>query len=230
MAGRYAVYFAPERDGGLARLGNRWLGRCPETGERFTCPELAGLSGGKVRSLTEVPRHYGFHATLMPPFPLRNGLEEDDLMAWAARFSAGRKAFGLGPLSVREIGHFVALVPDVPNGVSGLADDCVRTFHPLREPPEPAELERRRAKGLTPPQERNLARWGYPYVFGEFRFHLTLTDFIPDGGLRRELAEGLAELFAPVLDTAHPVRELCIFHQPYEKADFRLTHRIPFGG
>lgn len=230
MAGRYAIYYAPERDGGLARLGNRWLGRCPETGELLARPELPALRGLDVSSLTVDPHRYGFHATLVPPFTLRNGLREDDLAAWVGRFAASRKPFGLGPLSVREIGSFLALVPDVQNGVAGLAGDCVRTFHPLREPPEPDELERRRAKGLTTAQERNLARWGYPYVFGEYRFHLTLTGSVPDAGLRRRLAGGLAGFFAPELDAPHPVRELCLFHQPGEGADFRLTHRIPLGG
>ncbi|MBG0788864.1 MAG: DUF1045 domain-containing protein [Desulfovibrionaceae bacterium] len=230
MAERYAVYYSPEKDSGLARFGNRWLGRCPETGELFVQPGLPSLPGLDPGSLTGEPRRYGFHATLVPPFSLRAGLGPDALMEQAARFAAFRKPFDLGPLSVREIGSFVAMVPSSRNGVTDLAADCVRAFHPLRAEPSLAEMERRRAKGLTPAQERNLLRWGYPYVFDEFRFHLTLTDSIADSRLRRKLVKGLAGISATVRKAAHPVRELCIFHQEDEAAPFRLVRRIPFTG
>src|SRR5262249_30663264 len=37
------------------------------------------------------------------------------------------------------------------------------------------EREQRLSAGLSERQIENLDRWGYPYVFEDFRFHLTLT-------------------------------------------------------
>jgi len=226
---RYAVYYAPVRDSELCRFGNRWLGRCAETGERPARPDLPGLCLDDLHGLTSEPRHYGFHATLVPPFRLKAIHGAGDLLEHAARFARLRKSFDLAPLSVKEIGSFVAMVPAAQDRVAELAADCVRSFYPLREEPTLAEIERRRSRGLTPAQERLLVRWGYPYVFGEYRFHLTLTNSIMDRSLRRRLVKGLAELTAPLRRAAHPVRELCLFHQTDGTAPFSLVHRIPFG-
>jgi len=42
-----------------------------------------------------------------------------------------------------------------------------------------AELARRRTLRLTAEQDAMLARWGYPYVLEDFRFHMTLTGSLP---------------------------------------------------
>ena len=229
MGERYAVYHAPERDSELCRFGSCWLGRCAETGEHPAHPDLPGLGFDDLHGLTSEPRHYGFHATLVPPFRLKAVHGVGDLLEHAIRFVRLRQSFDLPPLSVKEIGSFVAMVPSGQNGVAELAADCVRSFFPFREEPTLAEMERRRGKGLTPAQERLLVRWGYPYVFGEYRFHLTLTNSIMDKSLRRRLVKGLTELTAPLRRAPQSVRELCIFHQTDEAAPFSLVHRIPFG-
>ncbi len=72
-AARYAVYWAPEPATELARFGARWLGRDAETGQRTTAL-AAGLPLSWERA-TEEARLYGFHATLKPPFRLREGCD-----------------------------------------------------------------------------------------------------------------------------------------------------------
>jgi hypothetical protein len=57
----------------------------------------------------------------------------------------------------------------------------VQGFDDFRAPATDAELARRAPASLTPRQRELLKTWGYPYVLDEFRFHLTLTDRIPDG-------------------------------------------------
>jgi putative phosphonate metabolism protein len=228
--GRFAVYHAPPEGTPLADLAARWLGRDAATGAPLARPALPGLEPARAEVLTESPRFYGFHGTLKAPFALAGGATAGDLIAAVDRFAAGRCAFDIPPLRVRALGAFVALMPSAPApALDDLAAACVRAFESLRAPPDAAELARRRAAGLTPAQQGNLERWGYPYVMDDFRFHMTLTGRIADDAERAAVAEGLAALFAPVLAGPESVAGLAVFHQPDRRSPFRLVHRAPFG-
>jgi hypothetical protein len=91
------------------------------------------------------------------------------------------------------------------------------------------ELMRRRKAGLTARQEEYLVRWGYPYVFADWRFHMTLTCRLDDEERRRVIAL-LAPIAAPALAAAPVVDSLCLFRQQGEGRPFRLMARVPFGG
>ena len=54
----------------------------------------------------------------------------------------------------------------------------VRDIDVFRGPSTSKEIEARREKGLSHKENQNLVTWGYPYVFSEFQFHMTLTDRI----------------------------------------------------
>ncbi|MFZ4410791.1 MAG: DUF1045 domain-containing protein, partial [Paracraurococcus sp.] len=168
---RVALYWAPELDDPLHALASAWLGRDAETGAALPQPALPGLD---IAALTADPRGYGLHATLKPPFRLAVSWAE--AMA-AAEALAGRLApFDLPPLAVHDLDGFLALRETAPcPALQALADACVEALDPCRAPPGEAELARRRRSGLSPRQEALLARWGYPYVFAEWRFHVTLT-------------------------------------------------------
>ncbi len=224
MSERYAIYFAPQRDSALARFGNAWLGRDVETGKAVEQP-LPSTS-----ALTEAPRHYGFHGTLKPPFALAAGSDLPQLQAAAAAFAAERRSFVIPRLKLKAIGKFLALTPTEPVTELGvLAADCVRIFDAFRAPPEAAELAKRLAAGLTARQSELLARWGYPYVLDEFRFHLTLTGPIADDAERGDVHAKIETLVAPLLAEPVPVAEICLFHQPDRDAPFRLIARHGFG-
>ena len=230
MSERYAIYFAPAAGSDLARFADRWLGRDAQTGEAVPQPELDDLDADRLRALTEAPRHYGFHGTLKPPFHLAQGCDVDDLRRAMAGFAARQAVFEIAALHLRAIGDFLALVPaDPAPALSSLADACVTEFDAYRVAPDAAELAKRHAAGLTPRQAELLARWGYPYVLDEFRFHLTLTGPIADPTARTRVAGLLQPLVAPLLMQRTPVRELCLFHQPDRATPFRLIRRIPFG-
>lgn len=230
MSERYAIYFAPAVESDLARFADRWLGRDAETGKALPQPTLDGLGVDRVWALTEAPRHYGFHGTLKPPFHLAQGCDVDDLSRAMAGFAARQAPFEIAALHLREIGDFLALVPaDPPPALSSLADACVTEFDAYRAPPDATELAKRHAAGLTPRQAELLARWGYPYVLDEFRFHLTLTGPIADPAERTRVAGLLQPLVAPLLMQRVPVRELSLFHQPDRATPFRLIQRVPFG-
>jgi putative phosphonate metabolism protein len=230
MSGRHAVYFAPAADSELARFGDRWLGRAVESNASLEQPALDGLDAARLRALTESPRHYGFHGTLKPPFHLADGCDAAELRRALAGFAIRQAPFEIDSLRLREIGDFLALVPgDFAPALSRLADACVTEFDAYRAPPDSAELAKRYAAGLTPRQAELLARWGYPYVFDEFRFHLTLTGPIADAAERRQVMDLLLPLVASLTGQAVPVREFCLFHQPDRGAPFRLIERFPFG-
>ncbi|HWA48102.1 MAG TPA: DUF1045 domain-containing protein [Dongiaceae bacterium] len=231
MSGRYAIYFAPLAGSALARFGDGWLGRESETGNTLPQPALNGFDVRRLQALTEAPRHYGFHGTLKPPFHLADGCDVADLRRAIVGFSARQRPFEIKGLQLRAIGDFLALIPGrAEPALSALADACVVEFDAYRAPPDAVELAKRHAAGLTPRQCEFLARWGYPYVLDEFRFHLTLTGAIADAGERTQVADHIAPLVAPLVGQPVPVRELCLFHQPDRGAAFRLIERFPFGG
>lgn len=230
MAYRHAIYWAPPREHPLWRAGCAWLGRDPETGETFAPPLLDGLDRARHAAITTEPRRYAWHATLKPPFRLSAGATEASLDAAIARFAAARSAFPAPALAVNLLAGFLALTPSAPGArLDALAAECVAAFDPFRTPADPDELARRRRAGLSARQEGLLARWGYPYVLEEFRFHLTLTARLPSGeaeALRRALALHLADALAePVMIDA-----IALYAEPAPGAEFLLLRRYPFGG
>jgi putative phosphonate metabolism protein len=207
---RFAAFWAPPRGSALARFGASWLGWDPEAGELVPHPEMPNLPV-PIAEITATPRRYGFHGTLKPPFRLAEGKRLAELERAIAALAGGTASFQAPALTPARIGSFVALVPSAPcPALDELAAACVRDLDAFRAPPDERELARRRAHDLSAGQEENLARWGYPYVMDEFRFHLTLT-----GALEREDADDifatLAGLTAPFCAAPLPVTEICIF-------------------
>lgn len=171
MFKRYAVYYTPQ--GALAETGAAWLGWDIASGRSVQHPEIAGLD---VADLTSTPRKYGFHATIKPPFFLAQGTDVADLSQAVARFCTKCAPVVLDGLEVAALGRFLALLPVGPqDSLNDLAAEAVMQLDPFRAAPGADELTRRRARPLTPQQDRNLREWGYPHVLDSFRFHMTLT-------------------------------------------------------
>jgi putative phosphonate metabolism protein len=228
MYPRYAVYFAPPDRSLLWQLGCSWLGRDAQRDCALERPRLSGLVPARIADLTAAPRLYGFHATLKPPFALAAGCAADDLHAALAGFARQRAPFPLPPLEVGMLAGFIALRPIAASGaLDALARDCVVELDRWRAPPDPAELARRRAAGLSARQEALLARYGYPYVLDEFRFHITLTDRVPPQEAQ-SLRELLAEHFADALRQPIAAEGICLFVQERPGAPFALTRRYNF--
>lgn len=182
---RYAIYFVPEPDSALYRFGASVLGYDCYGGSPPPIDDLPP----NWPALVKEPQRYGFHATFKAPFYLPDGMTEGALCRALDAFARWHFAVNLGPVAVRELGSFIALVPQAPNvPLDKLAADCVREFEPFREPLSDADRQRRLNSGLTRRQNENLDRWGYPYVFDEFRFHMTLTGSLSDPERRRVLS------------------------------------------
>lgn len=228
---RYAVYYAPDTADPLHALASQWLGRDAVSGETLDIPDL--LPGEMHRKLVAEPARYGFHATLKAPFRLAEGVTADDLSA-AVEALAGRVgAVRIPVLSLRRLGRFFALVPAVPSeALQECAARVVTELDDLRAPLGEEELRRRLSADLTGPQHRNLERWGYPYVLGEFRYHMTLTGPVPADRADR-VEEALTAHFEPVIGRSLVVDRLCVFVEPAASEPFRMADvhpiRRPFG-
>ena len=227
---RHAIYFAPDEGTPLWAFGNAWLGRDAATGEALTRPPADGFDTARLDAITGTAANYGFHATLKPPFAPAEGFGEADVIAAARSFASGRRRFVVPPLVLAPLGGFIALQLSAPCAeMNALANACVEAFETLRAPPSDAELAKRRSGGLTRRQEDLLVRWGYPYVFDEWQFHMTLSCRLDDDERDRLLA-GLAPAVVPLTNVPLPVESICVFSQPDRGAPFRLAARCPFAG
>lgn len=216
---RYAIYYVPTADDPLWDFANRWLGRDPETGSVFDCDA----------SVVADPRRYGFHATLKPPFALAPGKSEAELVAALVDFARRTAPFDVPDMRVAKLGRFLAIVPGTHSpALHALADACVLDFDSFRAPADEAELAKRRTGGLSAREDEHLVRWGYPYVFDTFRFHMTLSGRLDDTTATRLEAE-LAAATSDMLKRPLAVREIALFTEPEAGADFVLTRRLPLG-
>ena len=108
-----------------------------------------------------------------------------------------------------------------------LAADCVRAFDPFRATLSDFDLARRRKAPLTPAQDARLVEWGYPYVFEDFRFHMTLTGQIGDEAARGRVLAVLERLFPPQV---HRFDAVALFRQPARDQPFEVVARYAFEG
>ncbi|MEM9798423.1 MAG: DUF1045 domain-containing protein [Pseudomonadota bacterium] len=211
---RYAIYCLP--DGAFGAQGAAWLGWDAIAGR--TVPVAAERS-----DWVTTPRRYGFHGTLKPPFRLAAGTDPEGLARAVADLAAHTPPGRAEGLSIAVLDRFVAFRPTGVSDLGRVADACVTALDGFRAPAPPEETARRRAAGLSPAQEAMLARWGYPYVLDEFRFHLTLSGRVDAPEAVRAAAQAHFTAPAPfVLDTL----ALC------EERDghFHLRHRFPLSG
>jgi len=226
QAYRYALYLAPVH--AWSDLGRRWLGRCEDTGAAL--PRAAGADP-RQDAWTRAPRRYGLHATLKPPFRLRDGVQPADLDRAARTLAAGRDPFGI-PLRRERLRGFLAWCIDDERALrrmNDLAGAAVAGLDALRAPPTAGDLARRDPRSLDPAQRQMLDRWGYPYVFDTFTFHITLTGMLDDAGLAAADAQ-LQALGTPALQAPMPVRAVSVYVEPAPGADFVVARHYGFDG
>ena len=221
---RYAIYYPPA-PGPLADFGARWLGWDIAEGRARAHPALRPLSR-PVEEITRTPRKYGFHATVKPPFRLAPGTTSEDLTEAARALCASCAPVTLDGLRLARIGRFLALVPvGDTQALAGLAATMVRDLDRFRAPAEPAELARRRGKGLSERQDALLLQWGYPYVMEEFRFHMTLSGSLSED-LAAETAGVLEAGFESILSGQVKIADLSLVGERPDGC-FEIVHRLP---
>ncbi len=228
---RYAIYFTPPPAHPLTRLASNWIGRDAFTGKPSAPPRIVSLEPRDIALKTAAARRYGFHATLKAPFALAPGQSEAELRKAADAFAMTMQPFVLPALQVTMLDSFLALVPAAPcESLDRLAAETVIAFDRFRAPLSEPEIARRRPDQLTIRQFNNLQTWGYPHVFEEFRFHMTLT-----GPVERNeavtLAGELRDYLAPALAEPVTVDGIAVFAEEAVDAPFRVlsTHHFDAG-
>lgn len=222
---RAAIYFTPPRDHPLTRAAAIWLGRDAYGEAATNWPGFSEIAPDAWASLTSAPRRYGFHATMKAPFSLARGRSLADLDAALQAYGTETPPVELPPLKLARLGAFFALVPDAPcPDLQMLAGDVVRNFDDFRAAPTEVELTRRLKGDLSETQTANIRRWGYPHVFDEFRFHMTLTGPVAES--EQDAIEALLRWhFAAFLGKPLPLDCLALFLEPQGGADFTVFSR-----
>lgn len=222
--GRVALYYAPAEDDELRSRGNAWVGRDPARGTALQQPAVPGLA-----ALTREAASYGFHATLRPPMRLRDGVSLSAFLDATRELAAGIPPFALPPLVVADLFGFLALTEAEPStALQACADAAVAGVEHLRAPPDDAELARRRRAGLAAAEEANLRRWGYPYVFATWFFHMTLTRKLSEAE-HAEFRPEAEAWFEDVLEGPRRVTDISVFVQRAPGEAFVLAERISLG-
>lgn len=224
---RYAIYYMPDPSGSFWSAGSRWLGRDAMSGQTLPRPSLPGLAGTNTDRLTAGPRRYGFHGTLKAPFAAAYAGAEDDLLVALDAFTASRCPFEIR-LEMASLGDFIALrLAEPSEPMTALHRDCVCDLDRFRRPISDADLARRQRDRLTPDQDAYLLRWGYPYIFDQFHFHMTLTSRVASKATKRMIVSALAELFAPHLAAPHRIDGIGLFGQAALDGPFQVLHWFP---
>jgi hypothetical protein len=217
---RYAIYYTPPPSHPLWHAGCDWLQRDPGADE----------ARPPTRAHVREPWRYGFHATLKPPMRLAAGKDEAGLRAAVSSLAQRTLRFEMPALSVQWLQGFIALRPALPlpreHALHRLADACVTELDPWRAEPVPEELQRRLALPLDDTQRGLLMRYGYPHVLSHWRFHMTLTDTLPDDlALRNSLHGAAARHFAEALAQPLACDALSLFVEPGPGQPLRLLQR-----
>ncbi|QRM33277.1 DUF1045 domain-containing protein (plasmid) [Microvirga sp. VF16] len=220
---RYAIYYSPPAGHPLTRAAVHWLGRDAfRTARGSLAPEIHD----EARSVTTEPRRYGFHATLKAPFRLAAGRHIDELEETLSRFAAACRPCPIGRFRIDLISGFFALVPVKPLPMlRAFASTIVDAFDPFRAPLNETELQRRLSHRLDDIETTHLVRWGYPYVFDRFRFHMTLTDKLPSG-MQSRVRHRLDKLFGALTTDDYAIDALTLFEQARPGADFVVRSRF----
>jgi putative phosphonate metabolism protein len=229
MSERFAIYYAPSANSPLWDRAAAWLGRDPLTGQHFE-GTVAGIERNRLLNLTQSASRYAFHATIKPPMALAEGASIEDLRAALSAFTKNHQPFSLGKLQVASLGGFLALLLAEPNeALLDFAAHVVEEFEPFRAPLSIKDRAARLAQGdLNPRQEELLDAYGYPYVFDQFLFHMTLTDKLTEED-QADVTAAAQAWFSPDLVEPLVLDRLVLFHEPDAGRPFRRLEDFKLG-
>lgn len=219
---RYAIYYVPSNNL-FYKLGSSWLGWDTISGQPASQPETD--SAVNIQKITEAPRKYGLHATIKAPFRLGNNVNALELERQLEILCGSIKPIEF-KLKLSELSGFFALTPTVKNTeIRNLHTKVVRKLDYFRAQPTKEEIIKRRENQLTSEQDQNLIKWGYPYIFEDFYFHITLTGKIPED-LRNKVKDEIENFFQPVLQQKINLSELALVGEATD-GNFYVLRQMP---
>lgn len=225
---RYAIYYTPAQTDPLYVRASQWLGRDAYVCNSLEQLPLDGFDAEEVERMTKGPRHYGFHATMKAPFELAEGKTEAELLDHLDQFAGKQSAFRV-EISPQSLGEFLAFRLNHPShDMTKLHTACVKEFDAFRAPLSEADIARRRKAKLSPEQDARMLQWGYPFIFEDFRWHMTLSNRIKSDMTRHRALEGLKALFYETYQNAHLVDGIAVFLQRDRDAPFHVLKRAQF--
>ena len=104
----------------------------------------------------------------------------------------------------------------------------MRAFEPLRAPLNETDIARRRKSTLSERQDAQMLKWGYPYVFQDFHFHMTLSGRISIHKAQNTMPV-LQQLFVPVAPHPFIVRSVSVMGED-ACGMFHQIHRAQLSG
>jgi len=222
---RIALYYAPAINDPLHERASAWLGRDAVTGAALAQKPISGVD---IAEVTADARGYGFHATLKPPFRLQSDVHS--ALQAAQEFVARTAPFALPPLQITDLDGFLALCESLPCApLQVLADGAVTALDAHRALPTEAEIARRKPGILSPRQREYLRDWGYPYVFAEWRFHMTLTRRLTPTE-KALILPAVTEALGDAQALGRTISEICVFAQAAPGASFTILERLTLRG
>jgi putative phosphonate metabolism protein len=228
MTERFAIYYAPAATSNLWERAATWLGRDAADDDLFHGP-VAGIERDRLLNLTQSANRYGFHATIKAPMALFEDRDEAGLRAALTEFAARHQPFSLGRLKLASLHGFLALIVDGQHDqLQDFASHVVEDFEPFRAPMSVKDRAARAAKGLSERQIELLDAYGYPYVFEEFQFHMTLTDRLAEADAA-DIFQAATTWFSPVLEEEVVLDRLSLFHEPDAGKPFRRIADFKLG-
>lgn len=224
MFKRYAIFFTPA--GAFADWGSAWLGWDSANGHCVPHPHIADVD---VACITATPRKYGLHATLKAPFQILQGASLEQLHEAATKFASQHATFDIGAMDVRHDNGFVALRPkNTPKELRDFAASTVHAFDTIRAPLTDVDIARRRQTSLTARQDQQMLEFGYPYIFDDFHFHLTLSSDL----LEQQAAVVIAALvlqLGPIVPTPFVIDAITLMGEDNDGM-FHQIHRYALTG
>jgi hypothetical protein len=224
MFERYAIFYTPT--GALADFGAQWLGWDSAHGRPVVQPEIAGID---VPTITQTARKYGLHGTLKAPFKLAEGCDLAQLQDVATTFATGQPAFEIGAPTLRHDSGFVALRPRSQQiGLRDFAAVAVKAFDGFRAALTDVDIARRREANLTARQDQQMLDWGYPFIFDDFHFHLTLSGFM-EAGEAAQVIDALSPRLESIVPTPFVIDGITLMGQD-DRGMFHQIHRYTLTG
>ncbi len=225
---RYSIYYTPKKNSLFEALGSSLLGR-DLYGKEIMRPSFKWNFKNSLEEITKSTRHYALHATMKAPFELSKEFSERDLCESLETFCNNQELFELPKLEVGTIrdSNFIALkLSDTCENLASLEKNIVTKFDKFRAELKQEDIERR--KYINEKQKEYLLEFGYPFIFDEFCFHISLTDNISDNEELQKMIEFFSNYFEVVCEKNENFDGLALFYQENRKSDFILKQYFSF--